>query len=108
MAFQHLMQQGRGINNASTMFGVQQLPTDNQIRNVLDRIDPEQLQQVYHQSLEYLRQQELVEPMRSFANTLLVAIDGTGYFYSESIHREHCTVAKRGAQLPRSPPRAVP
>ena len=48
MAFQRLMQQGRGINNASTMFGVQQLPTDNQIRNVLDRIDPEQLQQVYH------------------------------------------------------------
>jgi hypothetical protein len=42
-----------------------------------------------HQNLMEQAQGE-VESFRSFANTLLVAIDGTGYFQSESIHRERC------------------
>jgi len=33
-----------------------------------------------------------VERFRSFGNTLLVALDGTGYFRSESIHCDQCSV----------------
>jgi len=35
-----------------------------------------------------------VESFRSFGNTLLVALDGTGYFQSESIHCERCMVSQ--------------
>lgn len=94
LAFQRLMEQGRGINNAGTMFGVEKLPTDNQIRNVLDEVDPAHLQPVFRDTFAYLQQREVVESFRSFANTLLVAIDGTGYFYSEKIHCQFCTVAR--------------
>ena len=86
LAFQELMQQQQGKNNASTLFGVQQIPSDNQIRALLDPVDPALLNPVYEKCFDLMQQRGLVQPMRSLANTLLVALDGTGYFLSESIH----------------------
>jgi hypothetical protein len=93
LAHQHLMQQARGVNNAATVFGIEELPSDNQIRNVLDLVDPQLLLPVYQRSFAYLQDQGVVESFRSFANTLLIPLDGTGYFSSESIHCESCSVA---------------
>ena len=92
LAFQRLMQQGRGFNNAQTLFGVEQLPTDNQIRNILDSITPEHLQPVFHDTFEVLQQRNLVESFRCFQNTHLIALDGTGYFHSHTIKCPSCTV----------------
>lgn len=94
LAHQKLMQQARGMNNGRTLFGIGKLPTDNQIRHLLDGVEPKQLQPVFVSVFEYLQQQGLVDSFRSFANTLLIALDGTGYFYSESIHCPCCTVAQ--------------
>jgi Transposase DDE domain len=94
LAHQKLMQQARGMNNGRTLFGIQKLPTDNQIRNLLDAVDPKQLRPVFVSVFEYLQQLGLIDSFRSFANTLLIALDGTGYFYSESIHCPSCTVAQ--------------
>ena len=93
LAFQTLMQQTQGINNGETMFGIQKLPTDNQVRNMLDPVDPMLLRPVFASTLGYLQQHEVIDSFRSFADTLLIALDGTGYFYSESIHCRLCTVA---------------
>jgi len=93
LAYQRLMEQARGTNNGRTLFGIQKLPTDNQIRNLLDPVEPQLLWSVYQSTFKYLQQQEVVESFRSFANTLLIAVDGTGYFHSESIHCPKCTVA---------------
>ena len=93
LAFQELMQQQQGKNNASTLFGVQQIPSDNQIRALMDPVDPALLNPVYQKCFDLMQQHGLVQPMRSFANTLLVALDGTGYFQSESIHCPSCMVS---------------
>jgi len=92
LAHQRLMQQGRGINNAATMFSVGQLPTDVQIRNVLDKVGPESWRAVYRRCYEYLQSAHALERFRDFNNTLLVALDGTEYFRSERIHCTGCTV----------------
>jgi hypothetical protein len=94
LAFQELMQQQQGKNNATTLFGVQQIPSDNHIRALLDPVDPALLDPVYEKCFALMQQQELINPMRSFANSLLVALDGTGYFQSESIHCPSCMVSK--------------
>jgi hypothetical protein len=86
LAFQELMQQQQGKNNARSLFGVQQIPSDNQIRALLDPVDPSLLNPVYEKCFDLMQQHGLMQPMRSFANSLLVALDGTGYFLSESIH----------------------
>jgi hypothetical protein len=94
LAHQKLMQQIQGRNNARTVFGIQKLPTDNQIRNLLDPVDPALLQTAYRQTFSYLQAQGDMEAFRSFGNTLLVALDGTGYFQSDSIHCERCMVSQ--------------
>ena len=92
LAHQTLMQQARGMNNGRTIFGIQELPTDAQIRNMLDPVSAESLHSVYASTFEYLQSKGVIESFRSFGNTLLVALDGTGYFYSESIHCPSCKV----------------
>ena len=93
LAFQELMQQQQGKNNATTLFGVQQIPSDNHIRALLDPVDPALLNPVYEKCFDLMQHHELIQPMRSFANSLLVALDGTGYFQSESIHCPSCMVS---------------
>ncbi|MHC4322581.1 MAG: ISNCY family transposase, partial [Planctomycetota bacterium] len=93
LAYQRLMQEARDNNNGRTLFGIQKLPTDNQVRNLLDPVDPKLLWPAYRSTFEYLQKWGVIEGFRSFANTLLVAVDGTGYFYSESIHCDKCSVA---------------
>jgi hypothetical protein len=94
LAFQRLMQQQQGRNNVSTLLGAVQIPTDNHIRSLLDLVDPVLLHPVYAGCFELLQEQKLLQSMRSFANTLLVALDATGYFLSESIHCDSCLISR--------------
>jgi hypothetical protein len=94
LAHQNLMQQAQGTNNAHTLFGVQVLPSDNHVRSLLDPVDPKALGGVFAQSFQYLQGQGVVQRFRDVGNTLLVALDGTEYFRSESIHCPQCSVAR--------------
>jgi len=94
LAFQELMQQQQGKNNARTLFGVEQIPSDNHIRALLDPVDPARLNAVYQKCFELMQQHGLVHPMRAVGNSLLIAMDATGYFLSESIHCDSCMVSK--------------
>jgi hypothetical protein len=93
LAHQQLMEQAQGRNNAQTLFGVQHLPSDNHIRSHLDAVDPRLLRAVFQQTSEYLVKEKALERFRSVGNTLLVALDGTGYFSSEKLHCDQCQVA---------------
>jgi hypothetical protein len=93
LSFQTLMQEQQGKNNAKSILGVQQIPSDNHIRALLDPVDPVLLNPVYDKCFGLMNQQEFVQPMRSFANSLLVALDATEYFLSEAIHCPSCMVS---------------
>jgi len=93
LAYQRLMEQAEGTNNGKTVFGIHKLPTDNQIRNLLDPVDPQHVQPVYRSIFEYLQRHGVVDSFRDIDNTLLVALDGTQYFFSEAIHCSRCLVA---------------
>ena len=93
LAHQQLMEQAQGRNNGRTLFGVERLPSDNHIRTHLDAVDPQLLRPVFQQTSEFLIKEKVLEKFRSVGNTLLVALDGTGYFSSESIHCDQCSIA---------------
>lgn len=80
----------KGRSNAESLFGLMNLPCDNQIRNLLDGVSPARLQSVYRHTFLALEQTEVLKKRRSFANQLLVAIDGTEYHSSQKIHCENC------------------
>jgi hypothetical protein len=52
LAYQRHMQQTKGHNNADSLFGVKRIPTDPQIRNLLDQVDPVHLRAPFWAILE--------------------------------------------------------
>ena len=91
LAYQRMMAGRKGKNNAQSLFGVHQMPSDNPIRNLLDPVPPEQVFPVFEAILQVLEQQGQLEGFRSLAGTLLVAMDGTEYFRSRQIHCASCS-----------------
>jgi hypothetical protein len=45
--YQRTLQQAKGINNAHTLFGVEHLPCNNQVRKLLDPLIPSVLDRVF-------------------------------------------------------------
>ena len=90
LAHQRDMKLRKGRCNAETLFHLNELPSDNQIRNLLDPVSPEHVQPVYRDIFLALEGTDVLKHRRSFAKQLLVAIDGTEYFSSKAIQCENC------------------
>ncbi len=92
LAHQRDMQRTKGQNNAQSLFGIDQVPSDPQIRNLLDPIAPEYLAAPFWQVFEHLRAGDYLKAYQGHLGTWLCALDGTHYFGSQKIHCEQCTV----------------
>jgi hypothetical protein len=90
LAHQRDMKLRKGRSNAESLFQLSEIPSDNQIRNLLDPVSPEYVQPIYRQTFQALEQTDILKSRRSFANQLLVAIDGTEYFSSTNIYCDNC------------------
>jgi hypothetical protein len=82
LAYQRLMEGRKGHSNAQSLFGVHQIPSDNQIRALLDPVKPEQIFPIFTEIVQVLEQKGQLKSFRSFGDTLLMAMDGTEYFAS--------------------------
>ena len=89
--YQRRMQRRLGRNNAQSLFGVHPIPSDNQIRNLLDSVPPETLFPVFAEISEGLHHSDYLQPFQSIFNTVLVAFDGTEYFSSQQLGCDHCS-----------------
>jgi hypothetical protein len=49
LEFQRTMQKSQGKNNAQTLFGVFEIPTDNHIRSLLDAVESVALRDMQHE-----------------------------------------------------------
>lgn len=91
LAHQRKMAETKGLSNAQTLFGVHQIPSDNHIRDLLDGVSPTAVHPVFDKILEELKATHHLSSFRSFADNLLMPLDGTEYFSSTKIHCEHCS-----------------
>ncbi len=89
--YQRRMQKARGCNNASLLFGVHEIPSTQQIGNLLDPIAPDYLAPVFIDLVEEMHQHGALEPYRGADGRILIALDGTEYHCSESIHCAQCS-----------------
>ena len=72
------MQETKGENNAFSLFQISKIPSDNQVRNLLDPINPSNLDRVYEHIYEELRVNGYLERYRScLEKTLLIPMDGS-------------------------------
>jgi DNA-directed RNA polymerase subunit RPC12/RpoP len=90
LEYQREMQTTKGHSNVQSLFELENIPSDNQIRNLLDPVSPENLEPTYQRIFLSLDRAGVLDRFRSYANYLLIAMDGTEYFSSQSIHCENC------------------
>jgi hypothetical protein len=93
--FQESMEQREKRNNLGSLFGVEKLPGADQIRNVLDVMEPGGLYGAFDIALKTAREEGALESYRVLNGTIPAALDGTWYFASEEIHCEHCLTMEK-------------
>jgi Transposase DDE domain len=89
--YQRTMQKERGKNNAQSLFGVHRIPSDHQIRNLLDPVPAEALRPLYRDLFKGLEQQGKVKAFHELGGSVLVAMDGVEYFSSQTLHCAACS-----------------
>jgi len=89
--YQESMQKSKGNSNARTVFTIEKIPSDNQIRNLLDPVSPTLLFPAFSSAFSLLQEKDIVESYRSFNDTLLIAMDGTWFHSSEKVHCDNCS-----------------
>lgn len=92
LEFQRTMGRSKGRHNAASLFGVEQVPSDNHIRSVLDAVPAETLYPMFDEVLDRLTDSGTLKEFRSIGNDLLVTLDGTEYYRSERLHCPQCHV----------------
>ena len=91
LAHQRDMQRTKGQNNAQSLFDIDQVPSDPQIRNLLNPIAPQHLATPFWQVFAQLRDGDYLKAYQGWLGPWLCALDGTQYFSSEKIHCVQCT-----------------
>lgn len=88
--FQRRMEETFHRNNFRNLFGVENIPADTQLRDVLDSIASEQFAPIFSDYYERLRRYKHLEAYKLSNGLLLCALDGTQYHSSKSIHCDCC------------------
>ena len=85
LAHQRALSRARERSNGETLFAMSRIPTDNQIRAMLDPVTPDRLYPLFASLRERLETGGGLRPFRRLDGHLLVALDGTEYFCSRKI-----------------------
>ena len=92
LAHQRLLQSKQGRNNATNLFQIEQIPSDPQIRNLLDPVPESYFQDDFWYIFDGLDEQKQILQFRSELGTHLLALDGVTHFSSEEISCPACLI----------------
>jgi hypothetical protein len=80
----------RAEGNLHTIYGIQHVPCDTYMRERLDPVSPKWLRPVFKSVLRQLQRGKALEEMIFLDGHYLLALDGTEYFSSKTIHCASC------------------
>ena len=80
----------RAEGNLHTIYGIERVPCDTHMREILDPVSPKWLRPVFKSVLRQLQRGKALEAMAFLDGHYLLALDGTGYFSSTTIHCASC------------------
>lgn len=98
LQFQRNLEEALRRSNLRSIFHVQSIPKDSQMRDVIDEVDSEGMGTVFDEFFGALQRGKHLERYRFLGDHYLVSIDGSGYFGSENICCPGCLrkESKRG------------
>ena len=97
LAHQRRLEHGHARSNCESLFEIPKIPTDNQIREMLDPVAPERLYPVFAEPVATLEgMKHGLDSFHRLGGHVLIALDGTEYFTSKKIHCHNCSTRQRG------------
>jgi hypothetical protein len=77
-------------HNLRSVFGLEAIPSDTQLREILDEVDPDHLRPLFTDLFRQLQRGKVLEDYAFLEGCYLVALDGVEYFRSKKVHCDHC------------------
>jgi len=77
-------------HNLKTIYKLKAIPSDTQMRTILDPVPPDELRPAHNSILNALQRGKALEKMQYLQEGVLMALDGTGYFSSEKLFSDQC------------------
>jgi len=84
LSCQRGLHDGRKASNCQSLFGMRAIPTDNHVCTMLDPVHPSHLP-AFDAAVDGLRRHGSLAPFQRLGRRVLIAFDGTEYFYSQRI-----------------------
>ena len=91
LGYQRLMAENKGGSNLQNLFRVEAIPSDNQIRNLLDGLEPGLLASVFAHSLQELEAVGVLDKFRGYDDRILISCDGTQTVSSQKVCCQNCS-----------------
>lgn len=82
--------QERTEGNLQRVYGIERVPCDTAMREILDPVKPTYLRPLFKDIFRTLQRGKALEEMVFVEGYYLLALDGTGYFSSQQIHCASC------------------
>lgn len=80
----------RNDENMKSVYGIGQIPSDSQMRAILDDVDPAAMRPPFNDIFRQVQRSKVLERFVFHKGCYLLALDGTGYFSSQKIHCSCC------------------
>lgn len=99
LQFQQRLKEIEHRHNLQTLFGVNDIPGETQLRDIVDEVGSEEFRPIFKDYFSRLQRGKHLLPYQLFNGLYICSIDATQYFHSNSIHCSGClrTTHKNGA-----------
>jgi hypothetical protein len=77
-------------HNLRRLFGLQAVPSDTQLRAILDDVSPDYLRPLFQDVFRQLQRGKVLEDYVFLEGCYLLALDGVEHFCSHKVHCPHC------------------
>ena len=95
LEFQRRFQERLQCNNLSTIFGVEHIPSDTQLRDVVDAHSYAPITDVYRRWFAKLQRSKKLASYELLGGYYLLSLDGSEYFSSERVHCDRCLTRRK-------------
>lgn len=99
LQFQQRLKEAENRDNLQTLFGVNDIPKDTQLRDIVDGVESEELSPIFKDYFSRRWRGKHLQQYQLFDRLYVCSIDSTQYFYSNNIHCSSCLILnhKNGA-----------
>lgn len=91
-ALDNLRDEKAKSKNLLTLFGVENIPSDTRMREILDEVDPREISPIFKSVFSELQRGKVLEDYVFLDGKFLCAMDGTEYFSSDTVRCDYCLV----------------